>query len=102
MAEKFQTLTFPSDIHTGSGMFFGSAEDSSEMLKEAVDNALDEVTKKRVSKIRVFINEKDKSYIVSDNSIQGFSMDLASLGQTIPDVAMFNMNYCLQTSLWLD
>jgi len=53
-------------IRMRPGMFIGSTHDATHLLKEAIDNAMDELINGYASKIGVFINTKESIYTVVD------------------------------------
>lgn len=75
---------YPENVKNRPGMWIGSTENCNVMLKELIDNAVDEFLVDHVSKIRIRIDNVSESedkvlnrFIVADNSNTGFSLDEA-------------------------
>jgi len=74
---------YPENIKGRPGMWIGSTENCNVMLKELIDNAVDEFLIDHVSKIRIRIDDLTDGetslnrFIVADNSNTGFSLDEA-------------------------
>ena len=96
MADEFQILSFPQNIRTRPGTYIGSTENCKVMLKELVDNGVDEFLKgvNNTIYVKTPMTEEEFEFLVADKSTTGFKLDEAFLSdgtsthKTIMDAAV--------------
>lgn len=65
--DEVEHLEAMEHIRTRSGMYIGSVDNATVLLREAVDNSIDELFKKKSCDTITIDTYKDKMYVVSDN-----------------------------------
>jgi len=66
-SENIKVLKELEPIRERPGMFIGSTKDVTHLIKEAIDNAMDELINNYASKVGIFLNTIDKVYTIVDN-----------------------------------
>lgn len=82
---KIKQLKFPLSIQAKAGMYIGSTENPSVLLREILDNSLDEIFSSKVCSF-VSAEKQNKWYIVTDNG-RGFPFYVTEDGRTACEVA---------------
>jgi len=92
MSENFRILEGLSAVRVRPGMYLGNVEDCDNLLKELIDNSIDEYQSGRASRVDIKINEG--VFTVGDNSSRGISVheavkdDGTPAGRSIMDAAI--------------